>query len=362
MTKRATLLAHAAVFAYPSVYEGFGLPPLEAMACGVPVVATAVPAVAEVTAGAARLVAVGDEAGLAAALAEVLDDEGSVGASSSPAGPAPGCSPGRAVRTAWPRSIATPGLCRAHEVLGRALSTSSKRAAKAGGGATRKRGRARRRSTLVAAGSRPATAAARAAASPGGTSLPASGAERSEDLERAAGGRGHDRHPADQGFDHHEAEGFGLGGGQDEHVEVGEQVGDVETGSEPVHVGQGGGPGRQAFGEVLLVGHGGTGDDERWCRAGPTAWPGRHRAGCRSPSRCRPARPSRRAGRSSGRPRAAAERPGPAGVEDGRVGLVGDHGDVARVELGGDGIGDGDHPGRPPGQRAARRRGRRRTG
>jgi glycosyltransferase involved in cell wall biosynthesis len=72
--QRATLLAHASVFAYPSVYEGFGLPPLEAMACGVPVVATAVPAVAEVTAGAARLVGVGDEAGLAAALAEVLDD------------------------------------------------------------------------------------------------------------------------------------------------------------------------------------------------------------------------------------------------------------------------------------------------
>jgi glycosyltransferase involved in cell wall biosynthesis len=69
---RARLLCGAAVFAYPSVYEGFGLPPLEAMACGVPVVATAVAAVAEVTGGAARLVPVGDERALAAALADVL--------------------------------------------------------------------------------------------------------------------------------------------------------------------------------------------------------------------------------------------------------------------------------------------------
>jgi alpha-1,3-rhamnosyl/mannosyltransferase len=73
--ERATLLAHASVFAFPSVYEGFGLPPLEAMACGVPVVATAVPAVAEVTGSAARLVPVGDEVALGAAIVEILDDE-----------------------------------------------------------------------------------------------------------------------------------------------------------------------------------------------------------------------------------------------------------------------------------------------
>src|SRR5207253_597535 len=55
---RADLLAAAAVFAFPSRYEGFGLPPLEAMAAGVPVVASDAGAVREVCDGAARLVPV----------------------------------------------------------------------------------------------------------------------------------------------------------------------------------------------------------------------------------------------------------------------------------------------------------------
>jgi alpha-1,3-rhamnosyl/mannosyltransferase len=70
----AGLIAGAAVFAYPSVYEGFGLPPLEAMSYGVPVVATATGAVPEVVGGAADLVPVGDGDALAAALGRVLDD------------------------------------------------------------------------------------------------------------------------------------------------------------------------------------------------------------------------------------------------------------------------------------------------
>jgi alpha-1,3-rhamnosyl/mannosyltransferase len=73
--RRTQLLAEAAVFAYPSRYEGFGLPPLEAMAAGVPVVATAAGAVPEVVGDAATIVPVGDEDGLVAALSDVLDHE-----------------------------------------------------------------------------------------------------------------------------------------------------------------------------------------------------------------------------------------------------------------------------------------------
>ena len=57
--------AHALVF--PSDDEGFGLPPVEALACGTPVVATEVPAVREVLGDRARFVESGDMAGLVAA-------------------------------------------------------------------------------------------------------------------------------------------------------------------------------------------------------------------------------------------------------------------------------------------------------
>lgn len=73
--QRAGLLAAAAVLAFPSRYEGFGLPVLEAMDAGVPVVATAVGAVREVAGDAAVLVEPGDAAALAGALADVLGDE-----------------------------------------------------------------------------------------------------------------------------------------------------------------------------------------------------------------------------------------------------------------------------------------------
>jgi len=68
------LLAGAALLAYPSVYEGFGFPPLEAMAVDVPVVATAVGAIPEVAGDGARLVPPGDVDALAAAVADLLTD------------------------------------------------------------------------------------------------------------------------------------------------------------------------------------------------------------------------------------------------------------------------------------------------
>lgn len=68
------VLAGASVLAYPSLYEGFGLPPLEAMAVGVPVVATSAGSVPEVTGGAALLAAPRDPAALAAAILTVLGD------------------------------------------------------------------------------------------------------------------------------------------------------------------------------------------------------------------------------------------------------------------------------------------------
>lgn len=71
---RSDLLAGAAVFAYPSKYEGFGLPPLEAMAAGTPVVATRTGALPEVLGEGARFVEPGDVDDLAGALQSVLDD------------------------------------------------------------------------------------------------------------------------------------------------------------------------------------------------------------------------------------------------------------------------------------------------
>ncbi len=73
---RTEVLKAARVFAYPSIYEGFGFPPLEAMRTGVPVVATTAGALPEVIGDAAILVKPGDVAALADALGSVVSDDG----------------------------------------------------------------------------------------------------------------------------------------------------------------------------------------------------------------------------------------------------------------------------------------------
>lgn len=72
---RRDLLAGARAFAYPSVYEGFGFPPLEAMTAGVPVVAGAAGSLPEVLGDAAILVDPYDVDAIAGALMSVSADE-----------------------------------------------------------------------------------------------------------------------------------------------------------------------------------------------------------------------------------------------------------------------------------------------
>jgi glycosyltransferase involved in cell wall biosynthesis len=71
---KAALFTGADVFAYPSRYEGFGLPVVEAMACGTPVVTTTGGSLPEVAGDAAALIEPGDAAALAAALARLTAD------------------------------------------------------------------------------------------------------------------------------------------------------------------------------------------------------------------------------------------------------------------------------------------------
>lgn len=75
-SRRAALLRGASLLAFPSKYEGFGLPPLEAMVAGVPVVATRAGSLPEVLGDAALFVPVGDDAALAEAIDAVLDGNG----------------------------------------------------------------------------------------------------------------------------------------------------------------------------------------------------------------------------------------------------------------------------------------------
>jgi glycosyltransferase involved in cell wall biosynthesis len=71
----AALYRMATLFAFPSLYEGFGLPPLEAMACGTPVVTSRISSLPEVVGDGALLVDPYSEEEIAQAVSRVLDDE-----------------------------------------------------------------------------------------------------------------------------------------------------------------------------------------------------------------------------------------------------------------------------------------------
>jgi len=70
-----TLYSMADIFAFPSFFEGFGIPPLEAMACGCPVITSNTSALPEVTGDAALLVDPHDADALADAMLKLLRDE-----------------------------------------------------------------------------------------------------------------------------------------------------------------------------------------------------------------------------------------------------------------------------------------------
>lgn len=67
------LYSSCTVFVYPSIYEGFGLPPLEAMACGAPVITSDIPVIRETVGSAAELINPGDAQELARAIVKLLE-------------------------------------------------------------------------------------------------------------------------------------------------------------------------------------------------------------------------------------------------------------------------------------------------
>jgi glycosyltransferase involved in cell wall biosynthesis len=73
--EKLALLAGAEALVFPSLYEGFGLPPLEAMKIGTPVITTTAGSLPEACGSAARYVSVSDPEELARAMKEMLDAE-----------------------------------------------------------------------------------------------------------------------------------------------------------------------------------------------------------------------------------------------------------------------------------------------
>jgi glycosyltransferase involved in cell wall biosynthesis len=69
-----SLYSSCRAFIYPSIYEGFGLPPLEAMACGAPVISSRIPSIMEVLGDAAYLVSPADVGALSASMIQLWEN------------------------------------------------------------------------------------------------------------------------------------------------------------------------------------------------------------------------------------------------------------------------------------------------
>jgi glycosyltransferase involved in cell wall biosynthesis len=70
----ATIISGALCLIYPSIYEGFGLPPLEAMASAVPVISSKVSSLPEVVGDSGILIDPSDAFALAQAMVQMVDD------------------------------------------------------------------------------------------------------------------------------------------------------------------------------------------------------------------------------------------------------------------------------------------------
>jgi glycosyltransferase involved in cell wall biosynthesis len=71
----AAIYSGASVFVYPSFYEGFGLPPLEAMQCGVPVITSNTSSLPEVVGDAGIMVTPADADALCQAMLKICSDQ-----------------------------------------------------------------------------------------------------------------------------------------------------------------------------------------------------------------------------------------------------------------------------------------------